>query len=148
MRALSIAGVILFLAACTAGESVETANSQRARWESMKIDNYAWSLTIRCMACGDYPGPFTVKVVDGEPVDLHAVDYRGDIVKLPLGRIEKVKFFPLTVEELFDRLNDAYSSHAERVDVSYDATLGYPTHVAVIPRRTRLMMSTTTQLIP
>jgi DMSO/TMAO reductase YedYZ heme-binding membrane subunit len=46
MRALSIAAAILFLAACTAGQSVEASSSRSRRRKLPRLDYTVVSLTL------------------------------------------------------------------------------------------------------
>ena len=100
------------------------------------MNDYSWSIAKDCMACGDFPGWFRMKVVDGRPVGFRGVNSHGDVVKLSIATAEKAGGVPLTVDELFDTLDQAYATGAELVEVTYDPTLGYPTHLSVDPSRT------------
>jgi hypothetical protein len=69
-----------------------------------------------------------MKVVNGEPVDL-----RWGGKPTSIDKDEEDGIIPLTVENLFDVLDEAYAKHAQTVRVTYDPDLGYPTRVSIDP---------------
>ena len=135
--AISIA--LLLAASCShagagAGNApADTAEAQRARWDAASIRNYSWSVVVRCMACGGWPGPSRIEVKDGKPVQLLGTDYKGNVEPLSISEDERGWVIPLTVEDLFDVLDEAYTRHAQTVDVTYDPQLGYPTEINIDP---------------
>jgi Family of unknown function (DUF6174) len=66
--------------------------------------------------------------MDGEPVDLR-VDGEPASIQLDEGK----GFIPLTMDDLFDVLDEAYANHADVVQVSYDRDLGYPMEISIDP---------------
>ena len=143
LKFAQVAVAFVLAAACT-GKTSDARTStgriadegHRSLWKSANINDYSWSVFVDCLTCGDFPGGFDVTVVDGEPVDLRGTDFRGEVQKLSIAKDEKDGLVPLTVEELFDRLDAAYASNAEVINVDYDEALGYPRHVAIDPSRT------------
>ena len=115
---------LLLLTACSqtvpaTSSAPETLDEARARWAAADLDDYRMTLTRSCFCPEYYRGPFEVAVDDGE---VTAVGFQGR--ELPADRV-------LTVDALFDLLAEAYASGAARVEVTYDATLGYPTSLYI-----------------
>jgi Family of unknown function (DUF6174) len=113
-------------------------DASRPQWEVANVSDYSWSFLMGCMACGDYPGPFQVKVVDDRALELRGTDFKGNITTLSIGKDEKHGIIPLTVEGLFDILDTAYAKDAQTVEVSYNPALGYPTHIYIDPNYGRM----------
>ncbi len=91
-----------------------------ARWEAAELDGYSMTLRRICFCpTPDYTGPFTVAVRDGE---VASVTLDGTAVPAERG---------MSVEDLFDLLEDAYAREAEVVEVTFDEALGYPTAINI-----------------
>ena len=93
--------------------------SARARWAAVGPDAYTMTLSRSCFCPEEYRGPYRVSVRGGT---VTRVEMNGQT--LPADRA-------LSVEALFALLEDATARPAERIDVTYDARLGYPTSVAI-----------------
>ncbi len=91
----------------------------RARWATAGADDYAMTFQRSCFCPEEYRGPFDVEVRDRAVV---SVTLRDE--PLPTDRA-------LSVDGLFALISDAYEREAATVRVTYDAALGYPTHVAI-----------------
>jgi Family of unknown function (DUF6174) len=85
----------------------EVAREHREQWEAARVSNYTWHIFVGCFCP---VSTSTVKVVDGEPVDLR-VDGEPASIKLD----QENGFIPLTMEDLFDVLDGAYAKHAHVV---------------------------------
>jgi hypothetical protein len=103
----------------------DAAREHRAQWEAAGVSDYTWRIFVGCFCP---VSTSTVQVVAGEPVDLR-VDGEPASIKLDQAN----GFIPLTMEELFDVLDEAYAKHAETVQVTYDPDLGYPTDISIDP---------------
>jgi hypothetical protein len=124
--------LVLLGAACAHASGAQTSSSNtakahRAQWEAANVTDYTWSIYVGCM-CD--PGTAIVKVVDSKPVDA-----RENGQTFSIEKDEKFGLIPLTVDELFDQLDQAYSTGADTVDVSFDPTLGFPSELRVDPSR-------------
>lgn len=97
-------------------DSVITA---RARWADDAPAAYRLTLHRSCFCPPEYRGPFEVVVRDGE---VETVRYEGDAVDVERG---------LSVEGLFRLIEEAYARDAERVDVQFDPTWGYPARLYI-----------------
>src|SRR5262245_47883363 len=124
-------GIVLLVAASCShgsqadggGSAADAARAHRADWEAANISDYTWSVIVTCMACGDWPGPSEIKVKNGDPVQLLGTDYKGNVEPLSIAKDEQDGIIPLTVEDLFDVLDEAYASDAQTVQVTYDPRL-------------------------
>ena len=134
--ALGLGLVLLVVSSCAqatprgevAGEGnspADAAEVHRAQWEAAGVSDYTWHVYVGCF-CDS--GTSTVKVVDGQPVEL-LVDGEPSSIKLD----QEHGIIPLTMEDLFDALDDAYTKHAEVVRVTYDQDLGYPSDISIDP---------------
>src|SRR5215510_3160700 len=102
--------------ACTrAPESPTDTGSERARWEAAKIPNYTWTLKLVTSWGGDVS---ETTVVGGKPVK-----FLDNGKEASIQEDEDNGIIPLTVDELFDAMDDAYRSGKE-VTVAYDPTYG------------------------
>ncbi len=107
-------------------------DDSRSRWEASGITDYAmrFQRLTSCFIC--------------QPTDLIAVrlTVRGDTIREVLDIAQNqplTDFAPgvfLTVDELFDFIQEAIDLDAAEIDVSYDRILGYPIDITVdISRR-------------
>lgn len=101
-----------------------TAN--RAKWEQATADGQSVSYTAQssCFCPPDYTRPMNITEQNGRITDATYAD-TGEAVPV------YVRDSLLTMNERFDQLQDAYTSGAEQVDVTYDAQLGYPSSVLI-----------------
>ena len=83
----------------------------RTAWSSADVGSYALTITTQCFCA---PQHYRVVVADDGTVTTPAPE----------------DYLPQTVEDLFDRLDQAYGKDAYRVDVTYNE-IGVPTHVYI-----------------
>lgn len=91
----------------------------RARWEAAGYDAYQMTLQRSCFCPEDYRGPFDVTVRSGE---IESIRFNGAEMDAERG---------MTVEGLFDLLEEAYARGAQTVSVEYDADTGIPTELYI-----------------
>jgi hypothetical protein len=106
----------------TAGASSASTDPHRAAWDAAKVGSYTLTVELACF-CPRIR--YTVKVADGKPQDLSLNGADTDLDS------KEAAGLPLTVEDLFAKRDDAYAKQAVEVNVSYDSTLGYPTHLYI-----------------
>jgi hypothetical protein len=130
VRMLAI-GTVLAVAACgitdPSLEQRRTGELTRnmAVWAAADIDSYRYTLQRDCECLPSMGGGrFVVTVVDGE-VSRAEWSHSGEPVDdQVLGRLE-------TVDEMFVMIAAAMEADAFRIDVEYDAQLGYPRRVDI-----------------
>ncbi len=96
----------------------------RAKWASSGIDNYQYRLQRSCFCPEDARRPVDLSVQNGQIVDAHYAD-TGE--SLPPG----AQANRLSVNDLFDLIDNAIQGQADRVEVSYDPQTGYPRDIYI-----------------
>jgi hypothetical protein len=124
--------LVVLAVGCTDEPTAETSagktpQAERTRWEKAHIRDYRWSIYVGCF-CDS--GTATIKVANGKPVEA-----RQEAGPFAIEKDERFGLIPLTIEDLFDRLDDAYASGADVVDVTYDSAYGFPSELRVDPSR-------------
>ena len=94
----------------------------REKWEEQGIDSYTLTVREICFCPIELGGPFHVTVVRGQ---VTSVVYGG-----PGEAVTPDARIPLTVEELFDTVEDAMRE-ADEVEVDYDPTYGFPASIRI-----------------
>lgn len=93
----------------------------RARWQRAGFTDYSYQLDAGCGECG-LIGRFQVTVRDGEVVDAEPLS--------PYGRDRIAELSP-TIDEIWERIDDARDQDPYRIALEFDAEYGYPTLVDV-----------------
>ena len=126
MKKIILITLIFMLAACSAGGSELSRNQQK--WQDANITHYNFELNISCFCAFRDQMPLTVEVQDNQIVHMAAVD--GTLV---LDTDQNYEFYAphATIDLLFDELEAAYNESADSVTVTYDATYGFPTEIAI-----------------
>lgn len=107
-------------------------DDSRSRWEGSGVSDYTmrFQRLTSCIIC--------------QPTDLIEVrlTVRGDTIREVLDLAQNLPFTDftpgvfLTVDDLFDFIQEAIDLDAAEIDISYDRILGYPTDITVdISRR-------------
>lgn len=110
---LSLVFAATCLAACGAPDK-----SSRALWADQGPASYQYTLRWLCFCGPDFTGPTRITVRDGAITS--AVDAETGAPIDPATRRA------LTIEGLFDVIEDAYQKNAYKVDVAYDPLDGHP----------------------
>ena len=126
MKKIILITLIFILAACTAGGSELSRNQQK--WQDANITHYRFELSIGCFCVFRDQMPLTVEVRDGQIVYMATVD--GTLV-LDTDQNYELYAPHATVDLLFAELDAAISDGADSVTVTYDATYGFPTEIAI-----------------
>lgn len=101
----------------------ERLEAHRAQWRSQGVDSYQFILQRLCFCAGG-TSPATVVVRNRQRLSVTVVE-TGEPIP------EMYAQYYLTVDELFDFIGDAISRKAHRIDVTYDASYGYPTKISI-----------------
>lgn len=102
----------------------ERLERSRERWQDARITAYRFTSVTSCECIPGFVGPVEIEVVDGRITALTPVQ---ETVTVPE---EHWPAFP-TIEELFDRIEDAIARRAHQLDVDYDPLLGHPTQIGL-----------------
>ncbi|OLT61528.1 DUF6174 domain-containing protein [Moorena bouillonii] len=120
---LGLLVMILPLSACASDPSSEQLlEENQKRWETQKLDNYRYRLQVACYCIGEVTNPVVVEIRNGETTSIVAADS---------GKPVNREFFDnyYSVSKLFDVVQKAIDQDYYKLDVTYDATLGYPTKI-------------------
>jgi Family of unknown function (DUF6174) len=101
----------------------EKLEAHRSQWQAQGVDSYEFVLRRLCF-CGGGTSPATVVVRNGQRVSVTDVETGTPIP-------ENFVQYYLTIDELFDFVADAIDRKAYQIDVTYDATFGFPTRIAI-----------------
>ncbi len=125
-RAGSVLAAVFLLGPIACGESTgpegDRVSEQRFLWEAQSLDDYTYDVQRVCF-CPLREG-VQLTVVDG--VVAGATDLTTEEVLEP----SEVQWY-VTIDGLFDLLQDAYDRNAHQVDVDFDANRGYPTRIFI-----------------
>jgi hypothetical protein len=129
MKKITLLFLVLILAACTPGGETGTELSRnKQKWQDANVTHYTFQLSVTCFCPVAGVMPMTVEVKDGEVVSL--VDVNGDAFPStdPLNDlIEKY----VTIDRIFSELNSDSVQGAERLEITYDPTYGFPSDVVI-----------------
>lgn len=102
--------------------TLSALENQRARWEESGVVDYRFDYRERCVCGQSAMLRATIEVRDGR---VTSVSDTG----APPGT-EPLTAFP-TIDDLFDRIEEAIRDEAAALSVSYDPVLGYPTEIII-----------------
>lgn len=127
MKRMLLLVLVPVLAACSAVPKSELARN-REKWDAANIDSYRMTLFIGCFCGFTDKMPLTVEVRKGEVVSMTYADGTQVGAAEP-GR----EFFDrfATIDRLFADLESGDSSKADKVEITYDPTYGFPAQVSV-----------------
>ena len=122
----SVFAVMLLLASLACGDSTgpeaDRLSEQRALWEALGLEDYTYDVQRVCF-CAFREG-VRVTVVEGFVTGAVDID-TGDVLEP-----HEVQWY-LTIDGLFDLLQNAYDQNAHDVQVEFDASRGYPTRIYI-----------------
>lgn len=99
----------------------------RTQWHSAALHDYAYDFQIAANLAPAVTQPVRITVT---------ADHVTRVVNRFSGAEVSITAYPWpTIDDLFDRADQALASGDVLVTITYDATLGYPTHI-VVPERT------------
>ena len=125
MKKLILITLVFILAACTVGGSELSQN--QTKWQNANIAHYRFQLDVSCFCAFREKMPLTVEVQNGQVVSMTYSDgtpvSADDQTNMGFNQYATIdNLFRYTAQRLKD---------AEEVNVTYDATYGYPTQVNI-----------------
>lgn len=116
---------LTFQVACTdsTGPESELKNA-RARWLAHAPASYSYTVFRGCFCTSDARGPVRVTVRDGVAESRLYTETGAAVPQ------NYAQFFP-TVDALFAQIDSLRTNRVARLDVTYDATYGFPTRIDV-----------------
>ena len=120
MRRLRLLSGVLLLAGCDQlSDQKDDLRDARERWQDAGLDNYGYTLHYGCFC--ERSGAFQIVVHDDT---VTSAVYIGEEEFPEWGEIPA-----MTVDEMFERIEDALDEDPEDADLEFDDELGYPTSV-------------------
>ncbi len=141
MRIKPFLVLLPLLAGCVIFSSIEEdvqgeLDVNRALWDAAAVHDYSMTFQRLCLFC---PTEFLIPV---------RITVRGDtiheVTDLDTGEPveEPAEGVFLTIDEVFDVIQDAVDQNAAEIDVRYNSTFGYPTDVAIDYSRSQFIDDT------
>lgn len=97
-------------------------NDNRGKWNKAAIKNYQYEYQRSCFCPPEYREPLIVKVSNGQIT-------KTTVKKTGKPATEKLK--ALTVNQLFDKVQDAIDKKAHSIKVEYDDQYGFPASITI-----------------
>lgn len=91
-------------------------------WRAKGPKAYAYRLAQLCFCAPDFTATYRVEVASGQVVGIRNAE---------TGAPPPTDYHARTVPELFAVIYDAVDRDADRIEVEYDPTLGYPTTIFI-----------------
>jgi hypothetical protein len=136
MRLKALLALLPLLSGCVIFSSPDqdrqgALDTHRAMWDAAGISDYSMRFQRLCFNCSvEFLVPVRITVKD-DTLDQVADIETGEPVE------ETIEGAFLTIEQLFDLIQDAINQNAVQIDIAYDEDLGYPRDVSVDLSRSR-----------
>jgi hypothetical protein len=116
----------LLAVACTGSGSGLKSEMQKNRetWEEHNISHYSYQMKISCFCPPEVTEPVSIEVNNGETVSRTYVNNGQPATANAILNVD-------TIEEVFSRVEDAINNKADKIDVAWDATYGFPIHIFI-----------------
>jgi hypothetical protein len=122
--------IVLAVTACDTfepdGAERQEFESARAAWLRLGLEHYAFTYQRACECKPEWTRPARVVVRAGRVSAAAGVDESLAVASLT--------YYP-TVDHLFKRISEAFADRSDRIDITYDRKLHYPTAVRIDPDR-------------
>jgi hypothetical protein len=122
-RIIALAALLL-QAGCSAITGAESDFERaRSKWTSLRPAAYDYTVKLSCY-CGGEVTRAIVIVVRGDVVESRTYADDGAVVPAQFNSTF------LTIDGMFEKIEDGFDSNFARVDVRYDPAFGYPVSIA------------------
>jgi len=127
MRKILFVLLAVLLTACAslAGQASDEVNSDQSKWQDANISHYQYELTIGCFCVFSQDMPLVIEVKDGKAVSMKYKNGK----EIDPAFLEQFQRYD-TIDKIFAELEKA-QSEAEKVEVTYDETYGFPTQITI-----------------
>jgi len=129
MRSTSVVLALSLLAltsACAMDDHGLGAAHQR--WTGQKLQGYSVTTRTLCFCPTEMTDAIRLTVAAGQITDAVYVDSQQAVAPVYRQNL-------LTIDGLFDKIQNALDRNAEQLDVTYDPVMGYPTSIAIDYRK-------------
>ena len=123
LRAAVVAAVVALSACDNPMGPDDDLEEARQKWSRQGFDSYRFTVSQLCFCGPDVRGTFRVVIQRGQVASV--TDAQTGEPRTPHPAV------PLTVEALFQKIEDAIDEDADEIDVRYDPALGYPQEIAI-----------------
>lgn len=104
-------------------EARDALDKNRQKWEEQGIDDYSFTLQRSCFCIQDAVKPVNIEVQNGKVASATFEDG----TPLP----DNLNYNKLSIDDLFDTIENAIDNGAASVNVEYDSETGMPTSIYV-----------------
>jgi hypothetical protein len=127
MRKILFVLLAILLTGCASlvSQASGEMNSDQAKWQHANVSHYRYELAISCFCIFSQDMPLVIEVKDGKAVSM---EYKSG-KEIDPSFLEQFQRYD-TIDKIFAELEKA-QSEAEKVDVTYDETYGYPTEIKI-----------------
>ncbi len=105
-------------------EGPKELSQKKQLWTTQKALNYRYTLENSCFCIPEATQPVTIEVRDGERISIKAVKDGSSVNEEYFSAYD-------TIPKLFDLIQAAYNQQANRISVSFDPKLGFPTRIFI-----------------
>jgi len=126
MKKLLLLILAIVLTACSAIQPKSDFESARDKWQDADISHYRFNLFVGCFCIFTQDMPLIIEVKDGEVVSM---EYQSGN-DIDAGNLEYFQRFA-TIDKVFAELEKDLGGEADKVEVQYDETYGFPTEVSI-----------------
>lgn len=127
MKKLILLFLALVLAACSAVPASEF-DQNLAKWQSMDVSHYKYTLSIICFCAFWDQMPLTIEVKDDEIVSITNVN--GEVIDPSNMNYQYFEEYA-TIDRIFEALKADIEGEADEVTVSYEPLYGFPVEVSI-----------------
>lgn len=128
-RILFVTLLLIALPGCDRSAPTDAIDDARARWEASGVQDYEVLQRIEfvCNVCDGAGEARYARVVvrNGQVVEVEGAD-SAFVILTERDPDTPLKAYAVTVDALFDRIDFARDDENTRLDVTFDAELGYP----------------------
>jgi hypothetical protein len=117
--------IVLTGCASLVGQASGETKSDQEKWQDANVSHYRYELGIGCFCIFSQDMPLVIEVKDGQVVSM---EYKSGKEIDPAFLEEFQRYH--TIDKVFAELEKA-QSEAERVEVTYDETYGFPAQITI-----------------
>ena len=129
MKKLILIVMAFILTACASAQALGNKSEivqNQEKWQNARVSHYRYDLSISCFCIFTQDMPLVVEVQNGKVVSM---EYKSGKEIDPSLRELFEKY--ATIDRVLSEINAGLNGGADRVDVKYHPTYGFPTDVTI-----------------